>query len=466
MLEINDRSRKWWILTAMGTCGGLIMLDETVVGVALPTLRRDLGMSDLASHWVISAYLLVFTGAAAASGKLGDVIGFKNLVIVGAAVFGLASLASGFAESGAFLIAACAVRGLGAAVIFPARFAMLIIAFPKEQRGMAIGILGAIGTTFLALGPLVGGFLTEIFSWRWIFWINIPIASLIVAIVLAAWEDPPRKGTHSSFDYAGLVTLAAGIGMLVFAIMQGSTWGWTQGIIPWLLAGGIALLSLFVLIELRRQVPLIEVRLFRSASFSACTLVFFVGQFSKMTIIVFGSLYLQDKLGMGPLIAGFALLAAVGGFPVFSAPAGLLADRIGARRPVLGGMALATLAMFWIGLTAGGDSYVLLLPGLILWGIGLPFCYAPATRAMANAVPTEKQGQIGGIAVTARLLGGTIGVAICSTLLIMTGDFQAVFLVTGAIMLAIFLFGWFAIEPGHGVLVPSAHHPTGAWSHS
>ncbi len=185
-----------------------------------------------------------------------------------------------------------------------------------------------------------------------------------------------------------------------------------------------------------------------------------------MTIIVFGSLYLQDKLGMSPLIAGFALLAGVAGFPVVSAPAGRLADRIGARRPVLGGMALATLAMGWIGLAAGWDNYVLLLPGLIFWGIGLPFCYAPATRAMANTVPAEKQGQIGGIAVTARLLGGTIGVALCSTLLVMTGDFQVVFLATGAVMLAVFLFGWFAIEPRLDAHVPSVHHLMHTWSHS
>jgi MFS family permease len=262
------------------------------------------------------------------------------------------------------------------------------------------------------------------------------------------------------------VTLAAGLTMLVFAIMQGASWGWTQGIIVASLASGIALLSLFVLIELRRPAPLIDVALFRNASFSACTLVFFAGQFSKMTIIVFGALFLQDKLGMSPLIAGLALLAAVGGFPILSAPAGRLADRIGARRPVLGGMALATLAMAWIGLAAGWDSYLLLLPGLILWGIGLPFCYAPATRAMANAVPVEKQGQLGGIAVTARLLGGTIGVSVCSTLLIMTGHFQGVFLATGAIMFSVLLFGWFAIEPRHGARAPTAQHPTGAWGHS
>lgn len=202
MLRIKDESRKWWILIAMGAVAGLIMLDETVVGVALPTVRRDLGMSAVASHWVISAYMLVFTGTAAASGKMGDVFGFKNLVLVGGAVFGLASLSAGFAEGSVFLIAARAVQGVGAAVIFPATIAMVTIAFPKQQRGMAIGILAAIGTTFLAVGPPVGGFLTEILSWRWIFWINVPLVALIVLIVLVVWVDPPRHDKRPTFGKA------------------------------------------------------------------------------------------------------------------------------------------------------------------------------------------------------------------------------------------------------------------------
>lgn len=446
MLRINEESRKWWILIAMGAVAGLIMLDETVVGVALPTVRRDLGMSEVASHWVIGAYMLVFTGTAAAGGKMGDVIGFKSLVLVGGAVFGLTSLAAGFAEGGAFLIAARAVQGVGAAVIFPATIAMVTIVFPKQQRGMAIGILAAIGTMFLAVGPLVGGFLTEIISWRWIFWINVPLVALIVLIVLAVWVDPPRHGKRPAFDYGGLVTLVAGLGMLIFAIMQGATWGWTQGLILAFLAGGIAVLALFVFIERRRDAPLIEVDLFRIAAFSAYNLVFFAGQFSKIAIVVFGALYLQDDLGMSPLVAGLALLVSVAAFPILSAPVGRLADKHGARSPVLGGLAVATLALFWIALAATWDSYALLAPGLLIWGGGMSFCYAPALRAMANSVPQEKQGQTSGIGVTSRLLGGTIGVAVCSTLFVMTGSFQVVLLAAGGIMLAALVFGWFAIE--------------------
>ncbi|MCP4329733.1 MAG: MFS transporter [Alphaproteobacteria bacterium] len=446
MLRITDESRKWWILIAMGAVAGLIMLDETVVGVALPTVRRDLGMSEVASHWVISAYMLVFAGAAAAGGKMGDIIGFKKLLIVGVAIFGFASLASGFATDGAFLIAARAIQGVGAAVIFPSTVAMIMIVFPKEQRGMAMGVLAAIGTTFLAAGPLVGGFLTEIVSWRWIFWINVPIVMLIALIVLTLWVDPPRKSTRPSFDFGGLVTLVAGLGMLIFAIMQGAAWGWTQSIILALLAGGIIVLALFTVIERRRDAPLIEVDLFRVASFGACNFVLFVGQFSKITIVVFGALYLQDALAMSPLETGLALLVSVVAFPVMSAPVGRVADKFGSRLPVVGGMVVATSAMFWLGLAAAWDSYIALVPGLVLWGVGMVFCYAPTLRAMANVVPVEKQGQTSGIGVTARLLGGAVGMAVGSTLLVMTGFFQVVFLATAGIMGAALALAYFTIE--------------------
>ena len=223
---------------------------------------------------------------------------------------------------------------------------------------------------------------------------------------------------------------------------------------------------LFVFIESRREAPLIDVELFRSASFSACNYVIFVGQFSKITIVVYGALLLQEKLGMSPLIAGLALLVSVAGFPVLSAPVGQLADKVGARRPVLSGMALATLGMFWMAPAAGWDSYVLLLPGLILWGVGMPFVYSPTLRAMANSVDKESQGQVGGIGVTSRLLGGTIGMSVCSTLLLMTGYFQVVFLATGVIMFVALLFAWFAIERHDGALPPSQRHRLHIWSHS
>jgi MFS family permease len=303
---------------------------------------------------------------------------------------------------------------------------------------------------------VVGGFLTEVVSWRWIFWVNGPIVAAIVVIVVVAWVDVPRPGDRPRFDFAGLATLVAGLAMVVFAIMQGAVWGWTQAVIVALLAGGVVLLAIFTFVEARRDEPLIDVDLFQIASFSACTLVLFVGQFSKIALIVFAALYLQDDIGMSPLDAGLALLVAVAAFPFLSPMVGRMADRFGARRPVLGGLALATLGMFWIGVALAWDSYALLLPGLIMWGLGMPFCYAPTMRTMANAVPQDKQGQIGGIVITARLVGGTFGMAIGSTLLVATGSFTSVFLATAAFMLAVVVIGYFAIETQDGEAGPAS----------
>ncbi|MEM7147110.1 MAG: MFS transporter [Verrucomicrobiota bacterium] len=443
---IKDEHRKWWILIAMGTVGGLFLLDETVVGVALPSIRHDLGMSQTLSHWVISAYFLVFTAFAAVSGKMGDRIGFRNVVLIGCSAFGVGSLACGFAEQGAVLIAARAVQGFGAAVLFPATIAMVTIVFPKEQRGMAIGVFAAITTSFLSVGPVLGGVLTEFVSWQWIFWINVPLVVAIIVIVMLAWVDLPRESEQPRLDYGGLITLVASLGMIIFGVMQGASWGWTQPAIVGLLVGGVIALVLFVIIENKTAEPLIEVDLFRSVSFSASTLVLFTGQYCKLSIVVFGALYLQDALGMSPLMAGLAILVPVAGFPFLSGPCGKIADKHGARKPVLVGLTVATAAMVWIGLTASRDSYWWLLPGFIGWGLGMPFCYVPVLRLVANSVPKEKQGQTSGIAATARLLGGTFGVSISSTLLVGTDRFDAVFLVTAGIMFVTLVIGALGIE--------------------
>lgn len=466
MLAITDTNRKWWILIAMSVAGGLMMLDETVVGVALPVMSGELGMTASAAHWVVNAYMLVFAGLAAAAGRLGDVVGFKRLMLAGVIIFGLSALFAGFAQSGLFLIAFRALEGVGAAIILPGTVAVVMLVFPPEQRGMAIGTLVAFATSLLALGPFVGGFLTEIISWRWIFWINVPIVGTIAAIMMAAWVDLPRQPARGAFDIAGTATLVVGLSMVVFATMQGSVWGWTQVVILVPLVGGIAILGLFVLVERRAADPIIDVALFRDASFSACNSVLFAGQYAKISIVIFLPLYLQDTVRMSPLTAGLALLVAVAGFPFLSAPVGRLADKYGARPLVLAGLATATVGMFWLAVTVAGHSYLILLPGLFLWGIGMPFCYAPTLRAMSNSVPKEKQGQTSGIGVTSRLFGGVIGTAINSSLLVGTGSFTSLFLATAIVMAASVVFGTFAIRRDDGAETGHRHDAHAAFVHS
>lgn len=446
MPTINDNNRKWWVLGAMGGVLGIILLDETVVGVALPTIREDLGMTQVMAHWVVSAYLLVFTALAAAAGRLGDLISLHRLFIGGVALFALASLACGFSEGGASLVTARALQGVGAAVIFPCSLSMITLAFPGPQRGLALGLSGAIGTVFLALGPLVGGFFTDFVSWRWIFWINVPLLFLVALIIYVAWVDVPRQGAPQSMDRRGLVALLAGLGMLVFAVMEGPGWGWSHAAILIPLFGGIAALTIFVLVERGQAAPLIEVTLFRGGTFTACNLILFVAQFSKIAIIIFGALYLQEALGMSAFAAGVALLAAVAPIPFVAPLAGRAADRFGARWPSLGGMVFTSAAIIWIGLVVDAGSYTWVLPGLLLYGTAQAFLFPPAQHAIMTSVPEAKQGEAGGIAMTSQLLGGTIGMSALSTVFAVTSDFRMVFLTTGGIMLAVLVFGWFAIR--------------------
>lgn len=446
MNHIDTGRRKWWILAAMGGVLGVVLLDETVIGVALPTIQSDLGLSETGAHWVVNIYLLVFAVLAAAMGKLADIVGLKVLFVVGLIIFGLASLASGFAQDGTWLIVMRGIQGIGAAIIFPASLAMITILFSEQERGMAIGIYGAVGTGFLALGPLAGGFFTEVLSWRWIFWINPGIVLVIAWVVLIMWRDPPRPGPAERIDLAGLVTLVLGLGAVVFAIMQGPEWGWDRLAVWLALALGIGMLAAFTAIESRVSGPLIEVSLFRDPNFTACNLVIFMGQFSKMAMFVFGALYLQKILGMNPLIAGTALLASAVPTLLTAAQVGRLADRISARRLTLIGLLASGAALIWIALTLDFRSYVLLLPAMIVWGVCQNLLFIPMLRAVMSAVPATDRGQAGGISMSSQLIGGTVGMTVCSTLFAASSDYRLVFLVTGALTLAVFAFGAYALK--------------------
>ncbi|MCP4329790.1 MAG: MFS transporter [Alphaproteobacteria bacterium] len=394
---INDTNRKWWILAAMGGSLGLVVLDETIVGVALPTIRQDLAMTVVASHWIISAYLVVFTGLAAASGKTGDMVDIRSFFVAGVMIFGFSSMACGFAQNGAWLITARAIQGIGAAIIFPTSVAMLTKVFPPEQRGLAFGIHVACGGTFMALGPLAGGFMIDVLSWRWIFWINLPVAAAVVVIVWTGWAGATRATGAARFDYAGLVTLVFGLVAIVLGLMQGGDWGWSAPATLAALVGGTVLLAAFVAIEARKSAPLIEVRLFRNATFSGANLAIFAGQFGQIAVVVFIAIYLQHVLGMSPLNAGLALLPGVLALPFAPIVAGRLSDRFGARRPVLVGGFLFALSLFGIAFAVSAESYGLLVVPLIVWGCTMPMLYVPTRRAVMATVPASEHGEAGGI---------------------------------------------------------------------
>jgi len=430
----------------MGTILGVILLDETVVGVALPTIQSDLNMSEIRSHWVVNIYMLVLAGLAAAAGKFGDIFGHKIVMNTGLIIFGLASLACGFAQTDLWLIAARGIQGVGAAIIFPSCLSMATIIFPPEQRGFALGIWGAIGTTFLALGPLVGGFLTDFVTWRAIFWLNPPICFAIMLIVFAAWTGLPQSEKVERVDKAGTLLLVSGLSAIVFAVMEGPDWGWSDPTIITLFVAGMTFLIAFVSIELKIRMPLIEVDLFRNSSFSACNLVIFSAQYSKMAMFVFGAMYFQDVLKLSPLIAGIALLPTV--VPqIATAPlAGHAADRFGARWPSIIGVAAMAVGLVIVTIAIARESYALMFFGLLFWGLSQSFVFVAPQRAVMNSVSPQKQGQAGGISMSSQLLGATIGMAICSTVFSMTSSFQAVFLSTSVVAIIVLVISWLAIE--------------------
>jgi MFS family permease len=384
----SDQNRKWWILAAMGGVLGLVVLDEMVVGVALPTMRRDLGMSAITSHWIVNVYLLVFTCLAAVGGKLGDIFNIQGLISVGVVIFGLSSLACGFAENSAMLITARALQGLGAAIIFPNGIALINRVFPPEQRGLAFGIQTACGGTFMALGPLVGGFFTQSLSWRWIFWINLPVVLVIALILFLARTKNDSAAIHRErFDFLGLALLVPGLTALVLAFMQAPDWGWTSPVTLSLVAAGILLGTLFIRTETRRPLPLIELPLLKIPAFFGGNYMILAAQVDKATLVVFGALFLQHSLGMTPLHAGIALLPAVVPLTFVSLLAGKFSDLYGSRGPALYGSGMNAAAILAFGIAAPFNNYYALIPALLMWGCSLPFVFVPARHALLGAIP-------------------------------------------------------------------------------
>ena len=445
-MGITEQNRRWFILAAMGSTLGLIVLDQTVVGVALPTIRKALGMSQVGSHWIVNAYLLMLTGFAAAAGRMADIVPIQRIYITGAMLFGAASLSCGLAENSSWIIASRAVQGLGAAMVFPTSLAMITHAFPPEQRGLAFGIQTMIGGSFMSLGPLVGGALIHYASWRWIFWINLPVVLAIVFIVARAWRNVANESIKERIDVAGLVTLIVGLVALIAATMQGEDWGWRSLEILSLYGVAAVSLSVFVFLELKRSQPLLDLHLLRKGVITASNLVIFTGQFNQIAVTIFFALYLQTKLGLSALQTGTALLAAVVPTLVTSILAGHLSDRFGPRWPALIGLAANGSSLLWISVLVGDDRYGLLIAPLILYGLSLPFLVVPTRRAIMAAVESSKQGQASGVSMTLQLFGGSVGVAVCGAILAVTGSFRAIYLIAAAMAAVIWLIGFAAIR--------------------
>lgn len=440
-----DNTVRWWLLGAMGAILGVILLDETAVGVALPTIRDELGLPEITAHWVVNIYLLTLACLAAATGRIGDIVGIRVLLTAGLLVFGVASVVSGFAPNGLTLLIARGIQGVGAAAIFPLSLTLIALSFDGAERGKALGIYGAIGTCFLAAGPLVGGALTSGLSWRWIFWINPVVVTCVAFVVWRFWRDPPRH-IKERFDVIGMVLLVFGLSLLVYGVMQGPDVGWLRGNVLSALVIGVLALAVFVFVENRRKDPLVAVALFRNPTFTASNLIVGVAQYAKIATFVFGSTYLQTVEGWGPFWAGSALLPAVVPTTFFAPIAGKLSDERGTRWPALVGLISLTagLCLIAVGMTLKATAVIFF--GFVLFGAAVSLMFVPSQRAVTMSVPPHMQGQAGGIVLSSQLIGGTVGMALCSTILAVTSSHAAVFWLAAFVSLMVLLYSYFAID--------------------
>lgn len=406
-------NRKWLILVAMTGSLSMILIDETVVGVALPTIQRDLDISQAGLQWIVNAYLLALAAFVAVGGRLGEMFGLARLFKLGAAIFVVASAASGFAQSEEWILAARAVQGLGAALMVPPSGAIVINTFAPDERGRAMGVYAGISMIFLALGPLVGGLLTEWVSWRAVFFVNLPIGLAILA--LAAGVVPRDQPQGGRMDWVGATTLVAGLTALVLALMQAQTWGWGAPATISLLGAATVLLPTFAALELRHRAPIVELRLFASRNFSGDNAVLGAIQFGLTGLTVFGALFVQNILGFTPIGAGLSLLPVTLPLLVLAPLAGQRYDRVGPRAMVAGGAALVGAGLIWNAALLDKESYAWLLPGYLAMGIGLAAVMTPASTDCMNAAPPRLRGEASGVMQTVRQIAGTVGLAIMGT---------------------------------------------------
>ena len=407
-------ANRWLVLVAMTGSLSMIMLDQTVVTVALPAMADDLGLGPAGQQWVVNAYVLALTALVAFGGKLGDRLGGVRTFRLGVAGFFVASALCGLAPAGPFgeawIVGARALQGAAAALMVPTSGAIVISAFPVQERGRAMAAYAGISQIFLAIGPLIGGALTEAVSWRAVFWLNVPVG--IAALVLVAIARPAQASRPGRIRGGALALLVGGLGATVLAVQEAATWGWDSPLTLLVLGAGVAATAAFVVTQSRVPDPLVDVGLLRRRAFLGDVAVNGLVQFGLLAAVLHSSLYLQDLLRFSPVATGLAVLAMVLPITVAAQLGGRWFDRSGVRPPVLTGLAVSTLGMLAWTLALPYLSYPLQVPGMALTGFGLGLTISPTNTDALSRVGAAERSQASGVLQTVRQLGGTLGVAV------------------------------------------------------
>jgi EmrB/QacA subfamily drug resistance transporter len=418
---VTDDNSRWWTLAAMCFALFMIMLDNTVVNVALPSIQRDLHASLASLEWTVNAYTLTFAVLLVTGGRLGDIFGRRRMFLFGVVVFGLSSLAIGFAPDDTALVAGRAVQGVGAAFMMPATLSLITQAFPPEQRGTAIGTWAGVSALALAIGPVVGGFLTEDVSWRAIFFIDPPIAVGAVAVALFATRESRDETVGRTVDFAGIGAITVGLTALVLALVEGNSWHWGSARVIALLVVAAIGLTGFVAIERRVRAPMIDFSFFRSRTSLGANLCAFLISFAMFAQFFFLTLYMQNVLHYSPLQTGLRFLPSTLVIIVMGPLAGRLTDRVGARPLMTLGLVIVAGALAIQSQITVHSGYGLLLPGFVLMGLGMGLVMSPMSTAAMNAVDRTKAGAASGVLSMSRMVGSTFGVAVMGALVATIG---------------------------------------------
>jgi len=412
--------QKTLVLVAMIFAVAMMFIDQTIVAIAIPQLERDLDLSATGGQWIVNGYLLALSALFAFGGRLSDVLGHRRMVLVGVVGFATASALCGATPTGdigeAWMIVFRVIQGGFAALLFPAALAIVVGAFDVRERGKALAIFFAVTGALTSVGPIAGGYLTE-WTWRAIFWINVPVA--LIAIVLTLRARPEESRQPAPIDYRGAVLVCLGMGLAVLGLQQSSVWGWDSPATWLCIAAGIVLMIVFVRVELRTEHPLIQLRVFADRGFRADNAVLMLMSACFVPLFFFGSMYSQIALGYDASNAGLYLLIFFGGFAAASQLGGRLLDARGARIPVVVGCLVGAVGFFLWAQQLTDLNLDAQWPWIVVAGIGIGLILSPVSTDALNRASQTAYGEVTGITQTVRNFGSSLGLAVLGTILIL-----------------------------------------------
>ncbi len=410
-------SRRWWTLVAVALATFMTYLDNNVTNVAIPTIQRSLHLSIAGLEWVVSSYILVFAALLLAGGRLADVYGRRRLFMIGLSIFTLASLTAGLAGSGGILIASRLLQGLGAALVVPTTLAIILATFDDvKERTTAVGVWTAIGALALAFGPLIGGFVSQHLRWGWIFFINVPVGAATFVMAALTMRESRDTSTVRRLDIPGLITSAAALFSLTYALIEGHDRGWTSSLILGGFAAAAASGAAFALIESRSSHPMVTMSLFRSRVFSGGIVTMMLWAFGIFGIYFFTSLYLQNVLGFSPTEAGLAFMPMALCLAAVAAIAGPIAARAGAHTTVAFGLVLIAIGVYLVSRLGQGATLADLMPGFVLIGAGSGL-NVPLTDSILHAMPRDRSGIASALLNASREVSGLLGITVIGAVL-------------------------------------------------